>query len=153
MARLFFVTAALAAVSAQEQLHLSVTGRKGEMALDFVVHPATATGVTVKLDGVAVASDCKTATLNKYEAQWCTALFTGLAPNSVHTYAVTSSAGSATFSFTSEPSARPPIMAVYADFGLSNDESLKALLADSKAGGFDYVIHAGDWACEFVRRI
>jgi hypothetical protein len=33
--------------------------------------------------------------------------------------------------------------ALYADFGLLNDDSMPALVADSAAGGFDYVIHAG----------
>lgn len=131
----------VAAVAAQEQLHLSLTGRAGEMALDFVVHPATATGIRVTLDGsVDVPVNCKTATLNKYEAQFCMALFKGLAANSKHTYVASSSvATSATYSFTSEPSARPPIVAVYADFGLSNDLSLKALVADAAHGGFDMV--------------
>lgn len=35
---------------------------------------------------------------------------------------------------------------MYADFGLKNDVSLKTLIADSEAGGFDYVVHAGDFA-------
>jgi alkaline phosphatase D len=50
------------------------------------------------------------------------------------------------FTFTNEPNARPLVFGVYADFGFSNDESLPALMKDAAAGGFDYVIHAGDWA-------
>jgi len=93
-----------------------------------------------------VPSDCVTATLNGYRAQFCTALFTGLAPATSYSYSVKSSEGaSAVYTFTNAP-ARAPIFAVYADFGLGNDESLSALIADAKNGGFDYVIHAGDWA-------
>jgi hypothetical protein len=59
---------------------------------------------------------------------------------------VSSSAAAAAFSFTNAPSARAPIFAVYADFGIGNDESINALYKDAAAGGFDAVIHAGDWA-------
>ena len=41
--------------------------------------------------------------------------------------------------FTNQPSSRAPIFAVYADFGLTNDVSLAALIKDSSSGGFDYV--------------
>ena len=68
---------------------------------------------------------------------------TGLAANTEYDYSVGSDAGRVAFSFTNEPAARPPIFAVYADFGYKNDESLKALIADAEAGGFDAVIHAG----------
>ena len=139
----------LATAAAQEQLHLSLTGVAGQMALDFVVSPSTATGVTVTLGTTPVPSDCVASTLNNtlhVEAQFCTALFTDLTAGATYSYVVSSSAGSsATYSFISEPSARPPIFAVYADFGLGNDESLKALVADAASGGFDAVIHAGDW--------
>ncbi len=76
------------------------------------------------------------------------ALFSGLAPNTQYTYAVTSSAAArpVTYSFTNAPSDRPPIFAVYADFGFGNDVSLSALVKDAAQNGFDYVIHSGDWA-------
>ena len=77
---------------AQEQLHLSLTGAANEVALDFVVHPANATQVAVTLNGAPVDADCTTATINAYTAQFCVALFSGLAPNTQYTYAVTSSA-------------------------------------------------------------
>jgi hypothetical protein len=133
---------------AQEQLHLSLTGAANEVALDFVVHPANATQVAVTLNGAPVDADCTTATINAYTAQFCVALFSGLAPNTQYTYAVTSSAAArpVTYSFTNAPSARPPIFAVYADFGFGNDVSLSALVKDAAQNGFDYVIHAGDWA-------
>ncbi len=146
-ARALASAALLALSSAQEQLHLSVTGRANEMALDFIVHPATATGISVKLGSVSVPTDCETATINGYTAQFCVALFTGLASNTAYSYIVSSSVNtSATYSFTNAPSSRPPIFAVYADFGIGNDESMSTLVADGKNGGFDYVLHAGDCA-------
>ena len=144
-AAILLATSALA----QEQMHLSVTGTAHEMALDFVAS-ATATGVAVALDGAPVPADCVTATINEYTAQFCTALFTGLAPNTQHSYTVKSSAAvSPLYKFNSGPAGkggRAPIFAMYADFGLNNDLSLSALIKDSQSGGFDYVVHAGDWA-------
>ena len=138
---------AIPAALAQEQLHLSLTGRDNEVALDFVIHPASATGVVVKLGASPIPTSCATATINKYTAQFCTALFTGLAPNSQYSYSVSSSVGATpVYNFTNAPSDRAPIFAVYADFGLSNDVSLAALVKDAQNNGFDYVIHAGDWA-------
>ena len=139
-----FLPYLIASVVAQEQLHLSLTGKAGEVALDFV-SVESATGITVLLDGVAVPSlECATSNLNGFQAKFCTALFTGLTPNSAHGYVVKSSEGSANYSFVSEPES--PVFAIYADFGLKNDESMKTLVEDAKEGGFDYVIHAGDWA-------
>lgn len=71
---------------------------------------------------------------------------TGLVKDTAYTYSVGNSAGSVSFTFTNEPTARSPIFAVYADFGLNNEESLKSLYDDAKAGNFDAVIHAGDYA-------
>lgn len=104
--------------AAQEQMHLSVTGHANEMALDFVA-PANATDIAVTLVGraSAIPSDCVTATLNGYTAQFCTALFTSLTPATQYSYSVKSSkAASAVYTFTNAP-ARAPIFAVYADFG------------------------------------
>lgn len=120
------------------------------MALDFVVYPSSAKSVTVTLDSTPSAADCMETTLNTYTALFCTALFTGLAPNSQHSYYVNSSAGSsAVYQFTSEPSSRPPVFAIYADFGLGNDVSLTSLIQN--ADSFDYVIHAGE--CALFRRM
>ena len=88
-------------------------------------------------------ANCVSQTLNTYKAYWCTGLMTGLEKDTQYTYSVGGPSGNVSFTFTNEPTARPPIFAVYADFGLVNDESLNALYKDAKAGGFDAVIHAG----------
>ena len=140
--------AALALLSvayAQEQAHLSLTGSPTTMALDFVVANTAATGIKVTYGQASSATvDCQTQTLNTYKAQWCTALMTGLQANTMYSYTISSSDKTFTSNFTNQPSARPPIFAVYADFGLANDLSLSSLLSLSSAGGFDYVIHAGE---------
>ena len=41
--------------------------------------------------------------------------------------------------------------AIFADFGYVNDESVVALYADTEAHAFDYIIHAGDFACAWSR--
>ena len=41
------------------------------------------------------------------------------------------------------------IYAVYADMGYENDESLPFLITDAMNGGFDVIIHAGDFAYDF----
>jgi hypothetical protein len=130
------------------QIHLSLTGKAGQMAIDFVADAANQVVNFQPAGGKpqSVKADCAQSTLNNYKAYWCTAVMSGLAPNTNVSYTV-GTPGSTTpaFEYTNEPSARPPVFAVYADFGLMNDESLKALQADAKAGGFDVVIHAGDW--------
>lgn len=130
---------------AQEQAHLSLTGSTTSMALDFVVANPDATNIKVTFGPSSLATvDCQTQTLNTYKAQWCTALMSGLQANTMYSYTISSSDKTFTSNFTNQPSARPPIFAVYADFGVANDLSLSSLLSLSSSGGFDYVIHAGE---------
>jgi acid phosphatase type 7 len=79
-----------------------------------------------------------------------TALMTGLAPNTSYWYVVGNATGGysplKTFVNEPAPAARGLTFAVFADFGLSNDESLLALYADSAAAAFDFVILSGDMA-------
>lgn len=42
--------------------------------------------------------------------------------------------------------ARPPVIAVFADFGVDDGFGLYQITADAQAGVFDFVLHAGDWA-------
>lgn len=86
------------------------------MAVDFVAH---ADQQSVKFGSQAVGANCTEATLNKYTAYFCTALMTGLDANTSYTYQLGSdtSAWTAPIAFVNEPSARPLIFAVYADFG------------------------------------
>ncbi len=113
------------------------------MAVDFVA-PAAATAITASFGSPAksAAVNCVKETLNTYQANWCTAVFDGLEANTVYSYQLSADGKAFTANFTNQP-ARDPVFAVYADFGYGNDESLHALIADSEAGGFDYVIHAG----------
>jgi hypothetical protein len=80
-----------------------------------------------------------------------TGLMTGLAPNTTYWYLVGNETGgySPLYDFVNEPKSRAPVFAVYADFGLSNDESMLSLYADAEERAFDYVLHAGDWAYDF----
>ena len=136
-----------------EQVHLSLTADPTAIAVDFVA-PADAAGVTAAYGNPAknAAVDCVTQTLNTYKAQFCTAVFgPGLAANTVYSYTLPAGGKAFTTNFTNQP-ARDPIYAVYADFGLEADYSLKSLIADSEAGGFDYVIHAGDWGAWSLAR-
>lgn len=132
---------AAASVCAQpEQVHLSLTGEVTSIAVDFVA-PAAAASVTATYGTPAKNApvSCVQQVLNKYAAQWCTAVFGGLEANTAYTYTLVADGKAFSANFTNQPS-RDPIFAVYADFGLGNDESLAALIADSNAGGFDYVI-------------
>ena len=137
---------ATAVLAQPEQVHLSLTADPTAVAVDFVA-PADAADVTATYGNPAknAAVDCVTQTLNTYKAQFCTAVFgPALQANTVYSYTLTAGGKAFTTNFTNQP-ARDPIYAVYADFGLGNDLSLSRLIADSEAGGFDYVIHAGDW--------
>jgi hypothetical protein len=122
------------------------------MSIDFV---ATVAGQVVSYTQAggqpqAVKANCVQQTLNSYSAFWCTAVMSGLAPNTKVSYTVgTPGATTQAVTFVNEPSARPPVFAVYADFGLENDVSLKALEMDAKTGVFDVVIHAGDYVSLF----
>jgi hypothetical protein len=146
--------AALGAAQVPEQLHLSLTGKPGQMAIDFV---AFAGAQSVVFSGpssapVTVAANCTQQTLNTFSAFWCTAVMQPLATsNTVYTYKAGSDASGWTspFSFASAPP--NPVFAVLADYGLGNDESEAQLIADGKNGAFDMVIHAGCVRCE--RRI
>jgi hypothetical protein len=143
--RASLIAAAAAVVHAQpEQVHLSLTGSPTSIAVDFVA-PAAATAITASYGSPAKAAavNCVKEALNTFQANWCTAVFGGLAANTVYTYQLTADGKVFTANFTNQPASRDPVFAVYADFGLGNDESLNALIADSEAGGFDYVIHAG----------
>ena len=95
-----FATAAFA----QEQVHISLTGDATTMAVDFVVPPSDS-AVTVSWGASASApADCKLDTLNTYKAQWCTALLTGLAPNTEYSYTISTSAKTPfTANFTNMP--------------------------------------------------
>lgn len=124
------------------------------MAVDFVAASA-AVGVrwgssSSSLPSTAAAK-CDHVNLNTWSAYTCNALMSGLSADTMYFYQVGSvqEGWSAVYNFTNEPAYNPstgPRVAVYADFGLSNDRSLPSLLSAAAEGAFDYVIHAGDFA-------
>lgn len=140
--------ASLAAAQVPEQLHLSLTGASGQMALDFVAFAGSQSvvfsGPATRDAPVTVAANCSQETLNKFTAYWCTAVLEPLEPATVYTYKAGSDAAgwSASFSFTS--SVAVPTFAILADYGLGNDESEAQLIADGKNGAYDIIIHAGE---------
>jgi len=137
------------------QIHLSLSGKRGEMVVDFV---ASADGQEVKYTpakGGATttqAASCTQTTLNGYTAYFCNALMKGIKANTEVTYTVGSQATgySAAYTFTNERAGSPLVFAMYADFGLGNDESLAALVKAGANKEFDAVIHAGDFGASFV---
>ena len=113
MARATALLASLAAALAQpEQVHLSLTADPAAVAVDFVA-PAGAAGVGATFGSPAksAAVDCVTQTLNTFTAQFCTAVFTGLLPNTVYPYTLTAGGKAFTTNFTNQPS-RDPVFAV-----------------------------------------
>jgi len=133
------------------RLHISLTGKPGQMALDFV---AFADGQSVVFSGpsaapVTVAANCTQQTLNTYTAFWCTAVMQPLAAATTYTYKAGSDAAGWTAPFSFASSVAAPVFAVLADYGLGNDESEAQLIADGKSGAYDIIIHAGDFAYDF----
>ena len=88
------------------------------MAVDFVA-PAAAASVTATFGTPAKNApvNCVQQALNKYAAQWCTAVFGGLEANTAYTYSLVADGKAFTANFTNQPS-RDPVFALYADFGL-----------------------------------
>ena len=106
--------AATAVLAQPEQVHLSLTGSPTSMAVDFVAD-ASAASVTATF-GVPAKNapvNCVTETLNTYKAQFCTAVFDGLLPNTVYPYTLIADGKAFSTNFTNIP-ARDPVFAVCA---------------------------------------
>lgn len=81
-----------------------------------------------------------------------TALMTNLQPNTLYYYVAGNDTGgwSPLKYFINEPvRENGNIWAIFADFGMVNDESLVKLYADAENRAFDYVAHVGDFAYNF----
>ena len=81
-----------------------------------------------------------------------TALMTNLEPNTMYYYVAGNDTGgwSPLKWFINEPQRENGnIWALFADFGMVNDESLVKLYTDAQNRNFDYIIHAGDFAYNF----
>ena len=72
-------------------------------------------------------------------------IMTGLSANTKYTYTISSGAVSGTFTNGATRDGGK-IYAVLADFGLVNDVSIDQLISEARSGGYDAVIHAGDFA-------
>lgn len=157
----------LAAAQQPEQAHLAVTGKAGEMSLDFMAHDAslncTGWGAQISTDptfseGEFVPSyACTDFTAsepgNTYAVR---VLFTNLVVGQTYYYVCGSELSRApwsqVFSFTygsGAVRAGGPVYAVLADFGYYNAESLGKLIEYSELDMFDYLLHAGDFAYDF----
>jgi hypothetical protein len=94
------------------------------------------------------AVDSEVVTLNTWTSVMNQGRMTGLEAGTKYYFTVGSDKDgwSGIYDFTAAPT-RPggTITAVLADFGLVNDESLPFLMADALSGGFDTLVHAGEW--------
>ena len=134
------------------QVHISLTGRVGEMGVDFV-SSAGSRGLSARFGTSAGAlTSTVPATSTPFTgAGWSAtmnfAFFTGLLPATTYYYQVGSDSEgwSQTFSFFNQPeSISPPVFAVFADFGFGNDVSMSDIVSEAASGGFDMILHAGD---------
>ena len=151
-----------------QMIHLSLTGRPGEMAVDWVSscadgtssvmfadNPAHANASTAPaVDHASAATDLGMARTN-YTLHY--ALMTGLKPGVQYYYKLgcVNNMTSEPLSFQAWPPAdRQPIWACYGDLGLGVDTwrelapSIPVLADEAANGVFDAVLHAGDYACE-----
>ena len=134
------------------QVHLALTGARGEMDFEFFTAGAGARVLWGTAPGALTASAAAAATpveLNTWRAVSNVALMAPLSPNTTYWYVVGDAVNgfSALASFVNEPAREGgAVWAIYADLGLANNEALGAITADALAGGFDYAVHSGDFA-------
>jgi hypothetical protein len=152
-----------------QMIHLSLTGKDGEMAVEWISScPDNTSSVTFadnpKHTGAATAPAVDHASAyedlqmlhTNYTLHY--ALMTGLRPGTTYYYRVgCKEYSSEPLSFQSFPPAhREPIWAAYGDMGLGVDAwrelapSIPVLAAEAQAGAFDGIIHAGDYAYDFA---
>ena len=165
LARLAVAALLVRASSAQqpEMAHLSVTGKAGELALDFMGHSANCSaawgvqyGTSPDFSGASfvAAYACTDFTAQEPGPSYALrALMTGLQRGTRYYYAAGIEGGRAPFSqifsFVYDSAslrAGGAQYAVLADFGYFNSESLGKLMADTYNGRFDMLLHAGDLA-------
>ena len=123
------------------------------MSLDFVTAANTDNKVRFGTSENAlttnVTATAKSFTGNGWTGIMNAALLTGLAPLTKYYYIVGNDkeGWSQLESFVNAPKrAGGDVYAILADFGYLNDESLPLLIEDSIQGGFDVLVHAGDFA-------
>ena len=141
--------AATRAPSAPEQIHIAYAAAAA-LSVDFVGGAAAGAarwGASPSaLTHSANSSSSEFATIGWMHQ--ATMDFSFLAPGASGYYAVSvADVSSAVFEVVPTLT-RPEVHVVFGDFGLANDVSMAALVADAAAGAFDSVLHVGDWACE-----
>lgn len=143
-------TAALAA--GPEQVHLSYTGKLGELSVDFVCAAGGAGSVFFTVDGNRTWTQAN-ATFFTYPSigdmqQALISPATTPAPGASLSYYCACADGSKSdvFDVTPVPARYPSeVHVVFGDFGLLNDVSMAPLITDSANGVYDSVLHVGDW--------
>lgn len=155
---LLLLLSALAAVSvlaAPEQIHLSLTGSDSTMAVDFVWPTAEDLFVCFRekpanSEGAETETKCQP-TMKLYQEQIGYLHNTEMGPLTLtcaHEYQVRvdqSKEETTWIPFTTPPFVREggEVAAVFADFGIQNDVSMRFITNDT---GFDYMLHVGDFA-------
>ena len=149
------------ALAAPQQLHLSLTGRTGEVAVDFVTAANASNACRFGANASALTSTAPATVVAFSGGGWTAfmnaALLAPLAPRTPYFYSCGSAAEgwSAPTRFVNEPGRTGgDVYAIWADFGYENAKSLPAILAAAAAGSYDYIIHAGAYVevhhCETV---
>jgi hypothetical protein len=154
-AALALSTAALAA--GPEQIHLSYTGKLGQLSVDFVCAAGGGAGsVGFTVDGkktwaTANASFITYASIGDMQ-QALIAPAWAPAPGAALSYYCACADGSKSdvFAVTPVPARYPSeVHVVFGDFGLVNDVSMASLIADATNGAYDSILHVGDFAYNF----
>lgn len=155
-------SAAVAALSAAalaagpEQIHISYTGKLGQLSVDFVCAAGGAGSVGFSIDGnktwaQADATFITYASIGDMQQALISPAWTP-APGAALSYycACADGSKSGVFDVTPVPARYPSeVHVVFGDFGLVNDVSMATLIADASDGAFDSVLHVGDWAYNF----
>ena len=136
-----------------EQIHLSYTGKLGELSVDFVCAAGGAGSVGFSVDGTktwaqANATFLTYASIGDLQQALISPEWTP-APGAALSYycACADGSKSGVFDVTPVPARYPSeVFVVFGDFGLVNDVSMASLISDATNGAYDSVLHVGDWA-------
>ena len=165
MSGLLLLALSLAGALAQqpEQAHLSLTGKEGELSLDFMAHRLNCTttwGVQLATSPdftqaeFIPASACTDFTLSEPALTLAVrVLLKGLVAGTTYYYVCGSEElrdpWSMVYSFVYNSGSQHeggPVYAILADFGTFNMESLGKLTAEAYTGRYDVLLHAGEFS-------